>query len=182
LPVFHHLWNKTQFIKHASFNAGGGYCPSNADACAPGETIHLWGRTFAHTGNVFVGIIAHELAHVWDWRTQGLSTNGTPNQRYAISAEMGRRTGSKFNDCDRPQCSAGRQETWLLGPSGKNVRTSYAGESPLEDWAVSVELVVAPQDFWLRRNYTLDQWAVRKSFVEQKIQNAIREVIGSGAQ
>jgi hypothetical protein len=165
------LWDYT-----ASLVANG--CPSRS--CTSGSTVHLlkWDLQ-----NRWLSTIAHELAHVWDWRTTpreaGVKDGTYP--AYGLSQAMAERTGSHWAyKCARDDCERGQYTKWVLGPDSPGDPRSYARSSAFEDWAMSFELWVtrdlpARDQLARARTYSDANWQPRSGFVEQQVNKMRRQ-------
>jgi hypothetical protein len=178
--VFRGIWKDTMFILWdytESLVANG--CPSRS--CTSGSTVHLlkWDLQ-----NRWLSTIAHELGHVWDYRTKPSDVrvkDVMDKERGGLWQAMAERTGSHWAyKCARDDCERGQYTKWVLGPDSPGSTLSYARASAFEDWAMSFEL-------WVTRNlpgrdreqrartYNDANWQPRSEFVEQQVNRMRRQ-------
>ena len=117
--------------------------------------------------------IAHELGHLWDYRTRpsGLSD---PVDKFhgGLWQGLAEATGSYWTmTCMDPKsCEYGLHTKWVLGPDSPGSVDSYARESAFEDWAMSFELWVTNDQNKAFFTYgSTINLQVRMDFVQERV-------------
>jgi hypothetical protein len=160
--IFIYVWKDTNFIRYhdTDIKTIQNICKTTAIACATQNTIHLFDNLFNDNAWFFKYTVAHELAHVWNYKTRDLNPLTGQFESHGLDRVMARSTNSFSASCDSPQC--------ILGPMGSVPTRSYAATNPNEDFARTFELwITEPQSKWLRdATYHFAQWRARKEFIE----------------
>jgi hypothetical protein len=134
--------------------------------------------------NRWLSTIAHELGHVWDYRTKPSDVgvkDVMDKERGGLWQAMAERTGSHWAyKCARDDCERGQYTKWVLGPDSPGNTGSYARSSAFEDWAMSFELWVTRNlpgrdREALGRTYSNANWQPRAEFVEQQVNRMRRQ-------